>query len=155
MIASVRVVDEDTVDFHINREDPLFPGRLVVGILPAAGLAAAHPFERSPVGSGPFRFELWPAAGRLALRRHRDAQVVEFVRVASPTVRVLKLLRGEIDMAQGALPIGLAHDVKVTRPIAKGSVVTRADVTLDESDVAVRARGEMEAAFAGQAQAAE
>ena len=41
---------------------------------------------------------------QLALRRQRDGQLVEFVRVHSPTVRVLKLLRGEIDMTQGSLP---------------------------------------------------
>ena len=52
-----------------------------------------------------------------------------------PAARSLKL---------GALPIGLAHHVKLVRNVAAGEFVTAADVALDESSQAVRIRREME-----------
>ena len=59
-------------------------------------------------------------------------------------------------LAKAALPIGLAQGIKVTRAVAKGQVLSAADVILDEADDGVRTRRDMEAAFAGTAsQAAE
>jgi predicted homoserine dehydrogenase-like protein len=52
-----------------------------------------------------------------------------------PAARSLKL---------GALPIGLAHHVKLLRDVAAGEFVTAADVTLDDTLQAVRIRREME-----------
>jgi predicted homoserine dehydrogenase-like protein len=52
------------------------------------------------------------------------------------------------------LPIGLAHGVKLTRPVAVGKPVTWADVAAEESE-AVRFRHEMEAVFAGKAKEAK
>jgi predicted homoserine dehydrogenase-like protein len=51
-------------------------------------------------------------------------------------------------LALGALPLGLAGEVRVIRDIETGSVLTWDDVMLDENDAAVRARREMEHAFA-------
>lgn len=104
MIERVETVDETTVDFHLHAADSLFVGRLVIGILPAAALAANRPFARQPLGSGPFVFERWPEEGKLVLQRRRDGQRLEFVTVKDPTVRLLKLLRGEVDMMQNDLP---------------------------------------------------
>ncbi len=101
MIAEIQVLDEDRVDFILSRDDPLFVGRLVLGILPAELIAQAHDFARQPVGSGVFRFHAWPQEGQLQLQRIRDGMMLEFVHVAEDTVRVMKLLRGEIDIIQG------------------------------------------------------
>jgi len=46
----------------------------------------------------------------------------------------------------GALPIGLAHGVRLTRAVAAGEIVGWADVALDVAEPAVRLRREMEAA---------
>ena len=51
-------------------------------------------------------------------------------------------------LARQALPIGLAHDVRLTRAVGSGEVVTRDAVALDESDPTVRIRREMERMFA-------
>ena len=59
-----------------------------------------------------------------------------------------RLMPAADSLAAGALPIGLAHGVTLTRDLPAGAVVTRADVTLDETLPAVRARREMETAFA-------
>ncbi len=109
MIESIVVRDQRTVDFNLARPDALFPGRLVVGILPAAAIARDHEFSRSPIGSGKFEFVDWRADGNLRIRRLDDGQVVEFVRVPQPTVRVLKLVRGELDMLQGDVPTELVQ----------------------------------------------
>ncbi len=56
----------------------------------------------------------------------------------------------------GALPLGLAHGIKLTRPVSQGQVLTYADVAIDEADETLRVRREMEAAFRPEgAQAAE
>lgn len=104
MVERIETVDEDTVIFHLNEPDPLFPGRLTLGILPADKLARDHPFGREPIGSGPLRLLRWPSEERLVLERERDRQRFDIVTVKDPIVRVLKLMRGEIDLAQGDLP---------------------------------------------------
>jgi peptide/nickel transport system substrate-binding protein len=107
LITRIEVIDATTLDFHIARPDPLFPGYLVIGILPAAGIAAGMPFHQQPLGSGPFRFLDWPEPGRLRLQRLDDGQQFEFLHIGDPTVRVLKLLRGEVDLLQNDLPAEL------------------------------------------------
>ncbi|OGT22364.1 MAG: peptide ABC transporter substrate-binding protein [Gammaproteobacteria bacterium RBG_16_57_12] len=104
LIEHIETPDPQTVDFHLSRPDPLFPGYLVIGILPAELMAKKHPFNSEPVGSGPFRFVAWPEEGRLQLVRGVDRQAFEFLRVMDPTVRSLKLIRGEIDMLENNLP---------------------------------------------------
>lgn len=100
MIKKVEVVDEDRIDFILNQPDPLFPGYLEIGILPATKIASGHPFNTRPIGSGPFRFIAWPNKDKLDLLRLRDEQPVSFLHVRDENTRVLKLVRGEIDMLQ-------------------------------------------------------
>ena len=107
VIRQIEVLDDNTLDFFLQRPDPLFPGYLAIGILPAKGIAADMPFHSEPLGSGPFRLHSWPEPGRLRLTRLGDGQAVEFQRINDPTVRVLKLIRGEIDLLQNDLPAEL------------------------------------------------
>jgi predicted homoserine dehydrogenase-like protein len=62
-----------------------------------------------------------------------------------------RIMPADDSLSLGALPIGLAHDARLTRAVSAGEVVTRADVNLDEDDPTVRTRGEMERAFAREA----
>jgi len=104
MIDRVEILGDEQIDFFLKRADPLFPAYLVIGILPADLMSREHPFQNHPVGSGPFRFVAWPEEGRLQLERNRDGQRFEFLKVSEATVRILKLLRGEVDMIQNDLP---------------------------------------------------
>jgi len=63
-----------------------------------------------------------------------------------------KLLPAERSLAEGALPIGLAHRVRLRCPIGAGDIVRWTDVTIEESG-AVEARREMERRFAARASA--
>jgi len=55
-----------------------------------------------------------------------------------------KLIPAAASLQSGALPIGLAHHVRLTRDIAAGEILTSADVALDANQQAVRIRREME-----------
>ena len=58
-----------------------------------------------------------------------------------------KLMPAADSLALGALPIGLAHHVKLIRAVKAGGSVRWADVAADESEQAVRVRREMESVF--------
>jgi predicted homoserine dehydrogenase-like protein len=58
-----------------------------------------------------------------------------------------RLMPASDSLAQSALPIGLAHRVKLVRDVAAGAVVRWADVAVDERDEAVCVRRDMEAMF--------
>lgn len=103
MIERVEAPDGRTIDFHLTRPDPLFPAYLELNILPAARLRNGHAFEQTPFGSGRFLYLGRPEPGRLSMRRRSDGQRIEIVEVRNPTVRVLKLLSGEIDLLQNDL----------------------------------------------------
>jgi predicted homoserine dehydrogenase-like protein len=59
-----------------------------------------------------------------------------------------KLIPAARSLEFGALPIGLAHGVKLARAVAAGETLRWADVAVDEHDSAVKTRRRMEAAFA-------
>ncbi|HEV8388810.1 MAG TPA: Gfo/Idh/MocA family oxidoreductase [Dongiaceae bacterium] len=65
-----------------------------------------------------------------------------------------KLMPAADSLRIGGLPIGLAHRVKLRRPVKSGTSLTWADVVMDETSEAVRIRREMEARFRGQSAAA-
>lgn len=58
-----------------------------------------------------------------------------------------KLLPAQRSLATGGLPLGLAHEVRVVRPVRQGQSLSWADVAIDETLPALRARREMEALF--------
>lgn len=136
-IQRIETEDENTVNFHLSKADLLFPGYLVIGILPAEKITTKHPFNQQPIGSGPFRFIAWPEEGRLQLQRRKDEQSISFVRVSDATVRVLKLLRGEVDMLQNDLSPELVtylqkkDELNVMR--VRGSNFTYLGFNLDDS----------------------
>ena len=108
-IARVEALDAARVSFELARPDPLFPAFATLAILPADALAAGHDFSVAPLGNGPFAFVARQGEGRLRLRRRRDGLALDLIEVKDPTVRALKLLRGEIHLVQNDLPPELAR----------------------------------------------
>jgi predicted homoserine dehydrogenase-like protein len=58
-----------------------------------------------------------------------------------------RLMPADESLRVGALPLGLAHGVKLTRAVAAGQPVCWSDVAVDESLTAVKIRREMEHVF--------
>jgi predicted homoserine dehydrogenase-like protein len=58
-----------------------------------------------------------------------------------------RLMPAADSLAQAALPIGLAHGVKLTRAVKAGAALRWSDVAADETEQAVQVRREMEAMF--------
>ncbi|NOX76315.1 MAG: ABC transporter substrate-binding protein [Gammaproteobacteria bacterium] len=136
LIERIEVEDDDSLSFYLSRADALFPAYLVIGILPMQAIREQRPVNRQPMGSGPFRFVSWPEAGQLYLERRSDGQRVGFITVKDATVRVLKLLRGEVNVLQNDLPPELVNylqnraDISVTK--VRGSNFTYLGFNLDD-----------------------
>ncbi|KAF1069461.1 Gfo/Idh/MocA family oxidoreductase [Variovorax sp.] len=64
-----------------------------------------------------------------------------------------KLLPAERSLRIGGLPLGLAHGIKLVRPVRKGQSLTWADVAMDTGTHAFKLRSELEAMFAPKEQA--
>jgi len=58
-----------------------------------------------------------------------------------------RLMPAADSLTAAALPIGLAKDCAMRKPVAAGQIVRRADVALDETSQAARLRAEMERMF--------
>jgi predicted homoserine dehydrogenase-like protein len=59
-----------------------------------------------------------------------------------------RLMPAADSLAQGCLPLGLAHGWKMLKPVAAGQPLRWSDVAVDEQNPAVRLRREMERGFA-------
>lgn len=101
-IKDIQVVDDDTIIFYLKQADKHFAAKLIIGILPKNLIETGHDFSHNPVGNGALKFVSWQ--NKLVLKRVHDNQIISLQEVKDPTVRVLKLLRGETDLLQGDLP---------------------------------------------------
>jgi predicted homoserine dehydrogenase-like protein len=77
----------------------------------------------------------------------RDLQAGEILDGEGGYTVVGKLMPAQGSMGIGALPLGLAHNLKLLSPVRQGQPVRWVDVAFDASDTAVRVRREMEASF--------
>jgi predicted homoserine dehydrogenase-like protein len=59
-----------------------------------------------------------------------------------------KLMPAAASLKAGALPIGLAHRVKLKNDITHGAIVRWSDVEIDTEDAAIKTRRAMETRFA-------
>ncbi|MDO9706967.1 NAD(P)H-dependent oxidoreductase [Paracraurococcus lichenis] len=109
---------------------------------------ASAALRKEPTGSS----EAW--RGDVAATAKRDLAAGEVLDGEGGAMVWGKCIPAERSLAAGALPIGLAHGVPLKRAVKAGSIVSYADVALDEASEAVRIRRAMEAA-ARPAKAAE
>lgn len=101
-IKTIEIIDQTNLVFHLKEPDKNFVAKLIIGILPKDLIDIHHDFAHHPIGNGPLKFVSWDS--KLTLERVRDGQILTLQEVKDPTVRVLKLLRGEADLIQGDLP---------------------------------------------------
>ena len=101
-IKSINVLSDESILFELKQADSHFTSKLIIGILPADLIVKNHDFAHQPIGNGPLKLVSWD--NKLMLKRVKDSQQITLTEVKDPTVRVLKLLRGEADLIQGDLP---------------------------------------------------
>lgn len=134
-VADAEVIDSLTVRFRFNRphaqalEDfwwaPM-PRHLLEGIPPAELRNA--PFNRSPVGSGPFRLAEWLANDRLVLERNPDFPTGLGGPAASARV-VIRIIPEASTMLTELFTGGIHVDIDVT-PQQTASIEQRDDLRL-------------------------
>jgi predicted homoserine dehydrogenase-like protein len=78
----------------------------------------------------------------------RDLKAGEMLDGEGGYTVVGQLMPAQDSLRLGALPLGLAHQVKLLNPVHAGAPVLWSDVNFDASSPAVKLRREMEAAFA-------
>lgn len=121
MVSSATAVDPRTVRFefvapHSQPMDGFWwapvPRHLLEGVAPAQ--LAQHPFNRQPVGSGPFRFVSWDAGQQVVIEANDEFPAalggrplldrIVFRIVPESTTRLTELLTGAIDVNHTVLP---------------------------------------------------
>lgn len=112
-ITEVKALDTNHILFALKLPDANFPAKLILGIMPQAQITRHHDFAHHPIGSGPLKLLAWRHA--LQFERVLDHQSVSLEEVRDPTVRLLKLMRGELNLIQGDLSPEMVAYLK-TRP---------------------------------------
>ena len=144
-IESIQRVDDETLQFHLYKDDPLFPAYLDIGILPKELIVRAHQFSHAPLGNGAFKLLRFDSPDQLILQRVADGMRIEFFHVPDPTVRMLMLMRHEVDICQNDLTPELVNyarqDASIKVVQGKGSNFSYLGFNLEDpvlSDVRVR-----------------
>jgi len=102
-IRDIRVEDRYTLRLELSRIDTSLLSHLNIGILPAE--RAAQPQQaRKTTGCGPYQLQQWQDNALSLQPVDRKKPRLRFVRVKDPVTRVLKIVRGELDLIQNDLP---------------------------------------------------
>jgi len=108
LVDKIEVMDPLTVRFTLKSPNASFLSKLAVGIAPKHLLegqeAATAPFNRKPVGTGPFKFEEWVAGQKVSLIANTDywrgrpkLDRLVWKIVPDSNVLTLQILNGEVD----------------------------------------------------------
>ena len=100
-------IDDNSADFILNKPDTLFPGTLVIGIIPrqAIGKLDNQQLTHSQ-GAGFFQLLHWQG-GDIRMRRKHDGQTFLFKVSKDPTIQTLQMLSQEVDL----VPFGLTPEL--------------------------------------------
>jgi len=117
-ISQIKKINEYQLEIELKEPFAPFLTALTVGIVPRGSFENSKgvPFGENPVGTGPFQFVSQKNGQWILLKsfpKYFDAPpIIKFLKiqtVADDTTRVLKLLRGEVDLVQNAIPLVMAH----------------------------------------------
>lgn len=123
-LESVEIVDTYTVAFHLSKPNPNFHASglisIIGSILPKT-IAEGQPaesFARDPVGAGPYELES-SAGGVVTLKSFEGyhgakpkIERIEFRYMPDPTARTIALLKGDLDIIEGARLPGWVAQLK-------------------------------------------
>jgi len=85
--------------------------------------------------------------GDVVATAKRDLQAGEMLDGEGGYTVYGKLMPAKESLALGGLPLGLAHSVKLLKPVKAGQAVSWGDVAFDADSTAVKFRREMERTF--------
>lgn len=122
-IKKIKVLDEYTLLFRLQKPDPLFISRLSIGIVPASQLQNKNQNLTKnfhPIGSSDFIF-IKLDEKKLSLLRLRDSALFNFYFIRSPVTAILKLINKEVDIVTGSLEPELLAYAKDNKQICINS----------------------------------
>jgi ABC-type transport system substrate-binding protein len=123
-LSGIETPDDSTVVFKLSRPDATFLHVLAVNfasIVPQEAVeAAAGDFGKKPVGSGPFVLKDWVIGQKMVFARNPDYFVKDVPHIDSftveigqePMVALLRLQKGEVDIAGDGVPPAKFLEVK-------------------------------------------
>ncbi len=135
-IAGIEAPDDATVKFTLTQPDATFLNVLALNFSSAVPKevveAAGGDFGKKPVGSGAFKLDEWVPGQRLVFSRNtdyfRDRPNLDGFRVEigqEPLVAILRLQKGEVDIAGDGIPPAKYLEMK-NSPDAADMIVDRA-----------------------------
>jgi len=139
LLASVRAVDDETVEFGLKEPFGSFPINLVMGIVPDGSPAT---IARQPIGTGPYRFVSYAPDDRTVLAPNADywegapanGGVVLKV-VPDETMRGLELRKGSADLVVNDLAPDVIHTL-----LGEGKVAVKTATGVDYAYVGFNLR---------------
>jgi peptide/nickel transport system substrate-binding protein len=110
-IKDAEKVDDLTVRIITNGPDPILLSRLYWMKMVPPGCANDPKFAEAPVGTGPYRFDVWNRGQNIILKANNDywggkpqIQQVTYRFVEEPGTRLAGLMAGEFDVITNLLP---------------------------------------------------
>ena len=132
----VKVIDDHTVEFTLTQPDATFLNDLALNfasIVPKEAVeAAGGDFGKKPIGSGAFTLKEWTVGQRLVFEKNPDYFVKGRPRIdgytveigQEPLVALLRLQKGEIDIAGDGIPPAKYLEMKNSKDF-EGMIVDR------------------------------
>jgi peptide/nickel transport system substrate-binding protein/oligopeptide transport system substrate-binding protein len=115
-LAGIETPDDHTVVFKLSRPDATFLHVMAINfasVVPKEAVdAAGGDFGKKPVGSGAFTLKEWTIGQRIVFERNKDYYLKDTPKVdvftvevgQDPLVAVLRLQKGEVDIAGDGIP---------------------------------------------------
>ena len=108
-IASVTVVDPNTIRIVLSKQDAFFLFNMAKGDASIVAPETAEDNKTNPIGTGPFRFDSWTRGDRMVLTKNQDypdaanvaLEKVEFRFISDPAAATAALLAEELDAFPG------------------------------------------------------
>jgi len=108
-LASVEA-EAGRVVFRWHKPDKLALFRLTLPIMPSDLLLSGHNFDQHPIGCGGCRFVRYE--DQMLMLQRQDGVNLAFIGVKDASVRLLKLVRNELDVLQNDLSPELVHHAR-------------------------------------------
>ncbi|MBO8127371.1 MAG: ABC transporter substrate-binding protein [Firmicutes bacterium] len=146
-VSGIKVIDDHTIQFVLNEPNAAFLHILALNfsfVVPKEEVEKyGKDFGHHPVGTGAFRLKEWVLGQRLVLERNPDYFIpnrpqvdqITFLIGIEPTVALLKLQRGEVDILGDGIPparfVQVMKDPKLSKLVEQGEQIQTGYVTLN------------------------